>query len=100
MRKLIGKVNTESYGYHPNPKTLYIYENESGTVGYSYTNSRGTSFAVSNMQTGYKGPELPDCIYDYKNPFHLLRSVVKAVNGGVVKAVDSKLYNKKFKFAN
>ena len=52
------------------------------------------------MQTGYKGPELPDCVYDYKNPFHLLRSVVKAVNGGVVKAVDSKLYNKKFKFAN
>ena len=99
MKKLIAKVNTEQ-SYHPNPKTLYIYETESGMVSYSYTNKRGVSFAVSNMQTGQRGPDLPDCVYDYKTPYHLLRNVIKAVNGGVVKAVDHKLYSKKFNFVN
>ena len=69
-------------------------------VSYSYTNKRGISFAVSNMQTGWRGPDLPDCIYDYKTPYYLLRNVIKAVNGGVVKAVDHKLYSKKFNFVN
>ena len=99
MRKLIAKVNTAQRS-GSNPKTLFVYENESGTVGYNYTNSQGTSFAISNIQTGWRGPDLPDCIYDYKTPYHLLRNVIKAVNGGVVKVVDHKLYSKKFKFKN
>ncbi len=97
MKKLIGKVNTVQYS-GVNPKTLHIFETESGMVYYSYTNKRGVRFAVSNMQTGLRGPELPDCIYDYKSPFHLLRTVVKSVNGGVVDVIDSKLYSKKFNF--
>ena len=97
MRKLIGKVNTQQRN-GLNPKTLFVYENQSGTVGYSYTNSSGTSFAISNMQCGWRGPNLPDCVYDYKNPFHLLRNVIKAVNGGVQEVVDSKLYSKKWNF--
>jgi len=97
MRKLIAKVNTRQRN-GLNPKTLFVYENESGTVGYSYTNSSGTSFAISNMQCGWRGPNLPDCVYDYKNPFHLLRNVIKAVNGGVQEVADSKLYSKEWNF--
>ena len=91
MQKLLAKVNTEE-SYNPNPKTLYVYETESGMVNYSYTNKRGISFAISNIQTGWRGPDLPDCIYDYKNPLHLLKNVIKAVNGCVVNVVDHKLY--------
>ena len=97
MHKLIGKINTEQRG-GLNPKTLYVYENESGTVGYRYTDKRGTRFAVSNIQVGWRGPELPDCIYDYKSPMQLMRAAVKAVNGGVVTVVDKKTYIKEFKF--
>mgnify|MGYP005999112105 CR=1 FL=1 len=97
MQKLIGKIYTEQRG-GLNPKTLYVYENESGTVGYRYTDKRGTRFAVSNIQVGWRGPELPDCVYDYKSPMHLMRAAVKAVNGGVVTAVDKKTYIKEFQF--
>ena len=97
MKKLIAKVNTRQRS-GLNPKTLFVYENESGTVGYRYTNSSGTSFAISNMQCGWRGPNLPDCVYDYKNPFHLLRNVINAVNGGVQEVIDSKLYSKKWNF--
>jgi hypothetical protein len=97
MKKLVAKVSTQQRS-GLNPKTLYIYETDSGMVSYSYTNSRGSSFAISNMQCGWRGPNLPDCVYDYKNPFHLLRNVVKAVNGGVQMVTDSKLYSKKFNF--
>ena len=64
MKKLIAKVSTQQRS-GLNPKTLFVYENQSGTVGYRYTNSGGTSFAISNMQCGWRGPNLPDCIYDY-----------------------------------
>lgn len=97
MQKLIGKIYTEqSNGL--NPKILYVYENESGTVDYTYTDKRGTRFAVSNIQVGWRGPDLPDCIYDYKSPMHLMRAAEKAVNGGVVTAVNKKTYIKEFQF--
>ncbi len=51
------------------------------------------------MQCGWRGPELPDCIYDYNTPAHLIRSVVKAVNGGVQEVTDKKVYAKEFNFA-
>jgi len=97
MQKLIGKINTEQYG-GLNPKTLYVYENESGAVGYRYISKSGTSFAVSNIQCGWRGPELPDCIYEYNSPMHLMRAAEKAVNGGVVTAVSKKTYLKQFQF--
>ena len=97
MKKLIAKVSTQQRS-GLNPKTLLVYENQSGTVGYRYTNSGGMSFAISNMQCGWRGPNLPDCVYDYKNPFHLLRNVIKAVNGGVQEVTDSKLYSKEWNF--
>ena len=99
MRKLIAKVNTAQRS-GLNPKTLFVYENGSGTVGYNYTNNQGMSFAISNMQCGWRGPTLPDCIYDYNTPAHLIRSVIKAVNGGVQEVIDKKVYIKKFNFAN
>ena len=43
MRKLIAKVNTAQRS-GLNPKTLFVYENESGTVGYNYTNNQGEGF--------------------------------------------------------
>lgn len=97
MRKLIAKVNTQQRSGE-NPKILFVYENESGTVGYRYANSSGTNFAISNMQCGWRGPNLPDCIYDYISPAQLLRCVVKAVNGGVQEVTNSKLYSKEFNF--
>jgi|SRR5210317_1663028 len=97
MKKLIAKVSTQQRS-GLNPKTLFVYENQSGTVGYRYTNSGGTSFAISNMQCGWRGPNLPDCIYDYISPAQLLRCVVKAVNGGVQEVTDSKLYSKEWNF--
>lgn len=99
MRKLIAKVNTAQRS-GLNPKTLFVYENESGTIGYNYTNNRGLSFAVSNMQCGLRGPNLPDCIYDYNTPAQLIRSVVKAVNGGVQEVTGKKVYIKEFNFTN
>ena len=53
MKKLIAKVNTAQRS-GSNPKTLFVYENESGTIGYRYLNSHGTSFAISNMQCGWR----------------------------------------------
>ncbi len=97
MKKLIAKVSTQQRS-GLNPKSLYVFETDCGMVDYSYTNKRGVRFAVSNMQCGWRGPELPDCVYDYKNPFHLLRNVIKAVNGGVQEVTDSKLYSKKWNF--
>ena len=97
MKKLIAKVNTQQRS-GLNPKVLHIFETDCGMVDYSYTNKRGVRFAVSNMQCGWRGPELPDCVYDYKNPFHLLRNVIKAVNSGVQEVTDSKLYSKKWNF--
>ena len=97
MKKLIAKVSTQQRG-GLNPKTLFVYENESGTVGYQYTNSSGTSFAISNMQCGWRGPNLPDCVYDYKSPERLLWYVIQAVNGGVQEVTQSKLYSKKWNF--
>ena len=97
MKKLIAKVNTQQRS-GLNPKVLHIFETDCGMVDYSQTNKRGVRFAVSNMQCGWRGPNLPDCVYDYISPAQLLRCVVKAVNGGVQEVTDSKLYSKEWNF--
>ena len=92
MRQLIAKLDvSDSMG---NKKVLKVFtDRDEGTVGYSLvgTNS-GTSFAVSNMQCGWRGPSLPDNTYEYKTNNELLSAVTEAVRGGVYKVDSKKLF--------
>ena len=91
MRQLIGKLDIEdSFG---NKKSLKVFANrEEGTVGFSLTNSGGTSFSLSNMQCGWRGPHLPDNTYEYPTNRALMKAVKEAVNGGVCKVQEEKLF--------
>jgi len=91
MNKLIAKLTLKD-GYK-NTKFLKVFTNEeAGTVSYSLTSGTGISFAISNMQCGWRGPLLPDNTYEYKNNKQLLSAVIEAVNGGVQEVEDSKLF--------
>ena len=91
MKKLIAKLTLKDV--YKNTKFLKVFTNEEeGTVSYSYVSSSGTSFALSNMQCGWRGPLLPDNTYEYKNNRQLLSAVIKAVNGGVQTVEDAKLF--------
>ena len=91
MKKLIAKLTLKD-GYK-NTKFLKVFTNkEEGTVSYSLVSSSGISFAISNMQCGWRGPLLPDNTYEYKNNRQLLSAVIEAVNGGVQEVEDSKLF--------
>ena len=91
MRQLIGKFEVvDSMG---NQKTLKVFANRQvGTVDLSLTNSGGTSFAISNMQCGWRGPQLPDNTYEYPTNKELMDAVKEAVNGGVCKVTEEKLF--------
>ena len=91
MKKLIAKLTLkDGYG---NIKFLQVFTNkEEGTVSYSLFSPSGGAFAISNMQCGWRGPLLPDNTYEYKNNRQLLSAVIEAVNGGVQKVEDSKLF--------
>ena len=96
MKQLIAKLNlTEPMG---NKKIFKIFEYESGEVGYSLTNSEGVGFTTSNLQCGWRGPLLPDNVFEYESPKQLLESVIESVNGGVSSVDSSSLLSKKFKF--
>jgi len=96
MKQLIAKLNlTESMG---NKKIFKIFEYESGEVGYSLTNSDGVGFATSNLQCGWRGPLLPDNVFEYESPKQLLESVIESVKGGVSNVNSSSLFINKFKF--
>jgi hypothetical protein len=91
MKKLIAKLTLKDS--YKNTKFLKVFTNEEeGTVSYSYTSPSGASFALSNMQCGWRGPLLPDNTYEYKNNKQLLSTVIEAVNGGVQTVEDSKLF--------
>jgi hypothetical protein len=92
MRQLIGKFEiADSMGR--NPKSLMVFANrEEGTVGFSLTNSGGTSFSLSNLQCGWRGPHLPDNTYEYPTNKALMKAVKEAVNGGVCKVQEEKLF--------
>jgi len=91
MRQLIGKFEiADSFG---NKKSLKVFANrEEGTVGFSLTNKSGTSFSISNMQCGWRGPHLPDNTYEYPTNKALMKAVKEAVNGGVCKVQEEKLF--------
>ena len=92
MKQLIAKLDvSDGFG---NKKVLKVFTNkEEGTVNYSLmgTNS-GIGFAISNMQCGWRGPNLPDNTYEYETNKELLSAVVKAVNGGVYNVDSKKLF--------
>lgn len=93
MRKLIANVRV-SDGPR-NEKTLRVFTNQDeGTVSYSLVSDNGISFSISNMQCGWRGPLLPDNIYEYKDNKALLNKIVEAVNGGVYKVIEKKLFVK------
>jgi len=93
MRKLIAVV--EVVDGCKNQKSLRVFaDREEGTVGYSLVGNNGTSFATGNMQCGWRGPRLPDNTYEYKTNQLLLNRVVEAVNGGVYKVTEKKLFVK------
>jgi hypothetical protein len=91
MRQLIGKFKVED-GFG-NEKSLKVFANhEEGTVGFSLTSESGTSFAISNMQCGWRGPHLPDNTYEYPTNKVLMKAVKEAVNGGVYRVKEEKLF--------
>ena len=91
MKKLMAKLTLKDvYG---STKFLQVFINaEEGIVSYSHFNASRTSFSISNLQCGWKGPLLPDNIYEYEDNKQLLSAVVEAVNGGVQEVVESKLF--------
>ena len=91
MKKLIAKLTLKDGC--KNTKFLKVFTNvEEGTVSYSLVSGSGTSFAISFLQCGWRGPLLPDNTYEYKNNKQLLSAVIEAVNGGVQTVEDSKLF--------
>lgn len=94
MRKLIANVRVTQGNYGSrNQKTLRVFTNQDeGTVGYSLVSDNGTSFSISNMQCGWRGPQLPDNTYEYNDNAALLNRIVEAVNGGVYKVIEKKLF--------
>lgn len=92
MKQLIAKLDVaDPFG---NEKVLKVFSNvEEGTVTYHLTGKKsGISFSISNLQCGWRGPSLPDNNYEYNDNQALLNSVVEAVNGGVCKVKDKKLF--------
>ena len=91
MKQLIAKLDvSDGYG---NKKILQVFTNkEEGTVTYWFGNTSGTRFAVSNMQCGWRGPNLPDNIYEHETNKKLLNAVVESVMGGVYKVESRKLF--------
>jgi hypothetical protein len=91
MRKLIGKLEVaDPFG---NQKTLKFFcDREEGTIDYSLTNEGRTSFSISNLQCGWRGPLLPDNTYEYETNKILLEAIVKAIKGGVYNVVNAKLF--------
>jgi len=92
MKQLIAKLNvSDGFG---NKKVLKVFTNrDEGTVSYSLTsNSSGMGFAISNMQCGWRGLNLPDNTYEYETNKVLLDAVVEAVMGGVYKVSSRKLF--------
>lgn len=94
MTKLIAKLLVSDS--LKNEKTLKVFTNqEQGTVSYTLVGVNGsTSFSISNLQCGWRGPSLPDNIYEYKNNKELFEAVIKAINGGVYKIIEQKLFIK------
>lgn len=94
MKKLIGKLNlVDGFG---NRSVLKVFTNkDEGIVSYSLSglNTR-IPFSLSNLQCGWRGPALPDNIYEYENNTELFNMVITAVNGGVEKVEESKLFVK------
>ena len=94
MRQLIGKFEIAD-SMDRNPKSLMVFVNrEEGTVGFSLTNKSGNSFAISNMQCGWRGPKLPDNTYEYPTNTNLMSAVKEAINGGVYSIIEEKLFVK------
>lgn len=91
MTQLIGKFEVaDPFG---NKKSLKVFANRQvGTVHFSLTNSGGISFSISNMQCGWRGPQLPDNTYEYPTNKALMKAVKEAVNGGVCQVTEEKLF--------
>ena len=91
MKKLMAKLTLkDGYG---NTKFLQVFINaEEGTVSYSHFSASRAPFSISNLQCGWRGPLLPDNIYEHEDNRQLLSAVVEAVNGGVQEVVESKLF--------
>ena len=92
MRQLIGKFEVvDGFG---NQKTLKVFANRQvGTVDFSLTSNRTScGFAISNLQCGWRGPHLPDNTYEYPTNKELMDAVKEAVNGGVCKVTEEKLF--------
>lgn len=82
MKRLVGKLNLQDP--MGNKSKLMVFENrEEGTVQYNL----GIE-SLSNLQVGWRGPELPDNTYEYPTVKGLLAAVKEAVNGGTRTVVD------------
>ena len=92
MRKLIANVNvSDGYG---NKKLLKVFtDQEEGIVEYNLVGvNGGIGFSLSSMQCGWRGPSLPNNIYEYTDNKTLLNAVIEAVKGGVYRVTDKKLF--------
>ena len=93
MRKLIAKLKLD--GLHTNVYFLNVYTDEDeGTVDYRLTCTNSINYALSNMQCGWRGPLLPDNIYEHSDNENLLGTIREAVNGGVYTVQELKLFVK------
>lgn len=94
--QLIAKFNLSDV--YNNKKIFKVYEVENGNISYSLTNLQGVSFSVSNLQIGYRGPNLIDNVYEVDTIEELIKHTKKALIGSVATIEDAKVFINEFKF--
>ena len=92
MKRLVGKLKLED-GMGNKSKLMVFANNQEGTVKYELTAGSGTRESLSNLQVGWRGPELPDNTYEYATTRALLSDVVKAIRGGVRSVLETEEFN-------
>ena len=92
MKRLVGKLKLEDPMGNKS-KLMIFANNQEGTVKYELSTLSGTREAISNLQVGWRGPELPDNTYVYTTTRALLSDVVKAVRGGVRSVMETEEFN-------
>ena len=91
MKILVGKVEITD-GLN-NQKTLKVFTDRTkGIVDFLLTGKNGTRFSISNMQCGWRGPNLPDNTYEYPTNTMLMAAVKEAIYGGVYDVVEVKTF--------
>lgn len=95
QKEILGHFNlTDPYG---NAQMLKVYEKEDGYLNYRLS-SRNQACSLSNLQVGWRGPELPVSIDDALTVHDLVKEIKRAVQGGTNLVYDDFIWSRKSKY--